>query len=97
MTRYQVTVETSSGSVSHVVRAADKRAAMERALRPYPGAMVIGLQELGADAPKPITKADRAQQETAVILRGRGYALADIAGALKISVDRALALLEAAE
>lgn len=79
MTRYQVTVETSAGSVSHVVRAADKRAAMERALRPYPGAMVIGLQE------------------TAMILRGRGYALADIAGALKISVARALALLETAE
>lgn len=99
--KFQITVETEAGTVSHVIRAADKRAAMERALLPYPGAMVVRVDQLSSaqpDAPK-VTRlkpADRARQEIIGMLKRQGYSLADISDALNISMDRALALLEAA-
>jgi len=98
--KFQITVETATGCVTHVVRAATKQAAMERALRPYPGALVVRVDQLSevATAPKilRLRPADRARREMIGILRGQGYSLADIAEALGISVDRALTLLEAA-
>ncbi|WP_313349103.1 hypothetical protein [Paracoccus sp. (in: a-proteobacteria)] len=99
--KFQITVETEAGTVSHVVRAADKRAAMARALLPYPGAMVVRADQLSSaqpDAPK-VTRlkpADRARQEMIGMLQRQGYSLADISDALNISVDLAAALAEAA-
>lgn len=92
--KFQITVETATGCVTHVVRAATKQAAMERALRPYPGALVVRVDQLSEVAR--LRPADRARREMIGILRGQGYSLADIAEALNISVDRALTLLEAA-
>lgn len=98
--KFQITVETATGCVTHVVRAATKQAAMERALRPYPGALVVRVDQLSevATAPKilRLRPADRARREMIGILRGQGYSLADIAEALNISVERALVLMEAA-
>lgn len=99
--RFQITVETAAGGrISHVIRAADKQAAMARAVTPYPGAMVVRVEELARAQAAPkvarLKPADRARREMVGILRGQGYSLADIAEALGISVDRALALMEAA-
>lgn len=98
--KFQITVETETGCVTHVVRAATKQAAMERALRPYPGALVVRVDQLSevADAPKIVRlrPVDRARREMIGILQRQGYSLADIAEALNISVERALVLMEAA-
>ncbi|MEF9604521.1 hypothetical protein O4J55_20135 [Paracoccus sp. PXZ] len=98
--KFQITVETTAGGrISHVIRAATKQAAMARAVTPYPGAMVVRVEELAqAEAPKIVRlkPADRARREMVGILRGQGYSLADIADALNITVERALALMEAA-
>lgn len=99
--KFQITVEMPAGErISHVVRAATKRAAMEWALRPYPGALVVRVEELAQAQAAPkvarLKPADRARREMIGILRGQGYSLADIAEALGISVERALVLMEAA-
>ncbi|ABL71815.1 hypothetical protein [Paracoccus denitrificans] len=99
--KFQITVEMPAGErISHVIRAADKKAAMARAVIPYPGALVVRLDQLSevADAPKIVRlrPVDRARREMIGILQRQGYSLADIAEALNITVERALVLMEAA-
>jgi hypothetical protein len=99
--KFQITVEMPAGErISHVIRAADKKAAMARAVIPYPGAMVVRVEELAKTEAAPkivrLRPVDRARREMIGILRGQGYSLADIAEALNITVERALVLMEAA-
>lgn len=50
-TRYEVSFRKSDGSTGkHVVAAPTQEAAEARALRPYPGAVVVGVKRLGAVA-----------------------------------------------
>lgn len=50
-TRYDVTVRRADGlMIKHTIAAATQEAAEARALRPYPGAVVVGVELLGVEA-----------------------------------------------
>ena len=49
-TRYDVTVRRADGlKIKHTIAAATREAAEARALRPYPGAVVVGAKLLGVE------------------------------------------------
>ena len=49
-TRYDVTVRRADGlKIKHTIAAATREAAAVRALRPYPGAVVVGAKLLGVE------------------------------------------------